>query len=245
VPDLSLLSLLFCLAALLYASVGHGGASGYLAVMALLSTPQNIARPTALTLNILVAGIAMVQFARAGHFVGKNFLPFALTSVPCAFLGGRISLPDSVYKPFLAGALCVAALRLLWKNPPEEQPVREEGVPLTPALLLGAVIGVVSGMTGVGGGIFLTPVLLFCAWTPPKQASGISAAFILVNSVAGLLGHVLQGRPFPPNLPLLALATTLGGSIGAYLGAKVLPLRALRLVLAVVLILAAVKMFLR
>ena len=177
--------------AVLYSSVGHGGASGYLAVLALLGVAATTTRPTALILNLFVASIAFMQFYRAGHFDRQVFLPFAAASIPFAFLGGTINLPTTVYKIVLGTVLMLAACRLAIN-------LKSKSEPNTPkvwlALLIGAVLGFVSGLVGVGGGIFLTPILLLMNWTETKRAAGISALFIFVNSASGLLGNWLLGK---------------------------------------------------
>jgi uncharacterized protein len=247
VPETLLPALIF-LAAMLYASVGHGGASGYLASMALLHVAPTTMKPAALALNILVSLIAFVQFWRAGHFDGQRFWPFAIASVPCAFLGGLVKLPDQLYKPVLAVVLILAAIRLIIPTKEKEHAKSEQDkdnrLPLIPSLCLGGGIGLLSGLTGVGGGIFLTPVLLFFGWMKPKEAAATSALFIFVNSLSGLFGHLSKGGTFPQNLPLWAICAVLGGSIGAYLGTKKLPVTAMRPLLAVALVIAAIKMLL-
>src|SRR5688500_13994770 len=183
--------------AVLYSSVGHGGASGYLAVMALLAVAPEITRPTALVLNVFVASIGTIQFYRAGHFSWRTFLPFAATSIPLAFVGGMIQLPTTAYKIILGVVLVLAAIRLAW-NLKSDAETREPNIWI--ALVIGAVIGVLSGLVGVGGGIFLTPILLLMDWSEPKTAAGVSAMFILVNSVSGLAGSYTQVAALPANV---------------------------------------------
>lgn len=229
---------LIFVAALLYSCVGHAGASGYLAVMALAGVAQPVLKSTALTLNIAVALIATVQFARAGAFKWNLFWPFALASVPAAFVGGHVQLPGALYRAILAFALLVAAVRLVVAWP--ERPVRRLSVPI--ALLCGGVIGLLSGMVGVGGGIFLSPLILLVGWADIRTTAGVSAAFILVNSVAGLAGDVRESGTIPSVAPLWAVAAVIGGSLGSYLGSRRLSLPALRRVLALVLVVAAAKL---
>ncbi|MFN2387506.1 MAG: sulfite exporter TauE/SafE family protein, partial [Thermoanaerobaculia bacterium] len=196
-----LLGLLILCAAMLYSSVGHGGASAYLAVMALFGPSPAFMRPTALVLNLFVAGIAAVQFARAGWFRWSLFWPFAVASIPMAFLGGRLSVPDQTYRRILGGVLLFAAVRLALRFASSaETAVRPLPVPL--AMALGAVIGVLSGLTGVGGGIFLSPLLLVGRWADPKPTAAVSAAFIWVNSLAGLLGRPAAIALLPPSTVL-------------------------------------------
>ena len=230
------------MAAVLYSSVGHGGASAYLAVMALAGLATAVMRPAALVLNLIVAAIGTIRFARAGHFHWRLFWPFAVTSIPFAFLGGMITLPDPVYRRILGLVLLFAAYRL-WR-------VFSSGVevlrqpPLAAALLWGAAIGMLSGLTGVGGGIFLGPLLLLAHWAEPKPTAAVSAAFIWVNSLAGLLGKPESLGMLPPGIPLWALAAAAGGIVGAGLGSRRLPSLVLRRVLAVVLVVAGGKLFL-
>src|SRR5215475_2055582 len=180
--------------AVMYSSVGHGGASGYLAVMAFLSVAPEITRPTALVLNLFVASIGAYQFYRAGFFSWRIFLPFAITSIPFAFIGGMITLPTNIYKLLLGIVLMLAALRLAWKFSPDTE-IKQP--PVWMILIIGAVIGLLSGLVGVGGGIFLTPVLLLMNWSETKTAAGVSALFILVNSISGLLGNITQIKQLP------------------------------------------------
>lgn len=225
--------------AVLYSSVGHGGASGYLAVMALLAVEPEITRPTALMLNVFVASIAAFQFYRAGHFSWKIFLSFAAASVPFAFIGGMIDLPTTVYKLILGAVLLLAAVRLAWHFTAESE-IRAPNIWL--ALIIGAVMGLLSGLVGVGGGIFLTPVLLLMNWAETKQAAGISAMFILVNSIAGLAGNYAQVIKLPSNVWFWIAVAVVGGIIGSTLGSQKFNSLTLRRVLAAVLLFAAVKL---
>lgn len=227
--------------AILYSSVGHGGASGYLAVMALLAIAPEITRPTALLLNVFVASIGTIQFYRAGHFSWKVFLPFAAASVPFAFIGGMIQLPTNVYKIILGVVLVLAALRLAWKFTNDAE-MKEPKIWL--ALIIGAIMGLLSGLVGVGGGIFLTPVLLLMNWAETKKAAGISAMFILVNSIAGLAGNYAQVVKLPTNVWYWVAAAVVGGIIGSTLGSTRFDSITLRRVLAVVLLFAGVKLIL-
>jgi uncharacterized membrane protein YfcA len=229
--------------AVLYSSVGHGGASGYLAVMALLAVPPDVTRPTALVLNLFVASIGAYQFWRAGYFSWRTFWPFALTSIPFSYLGGMIHLPTNIYKIVLGVVLVLAALRLAWKITAGA----EIKLPnLWIAIAIGAVIGLLSGLVGVGGGIFLTPILLLMDWSETKTAAGVSAAFILVNSIAGLLGNLTSNyaalSSLPGNVWFWILAAIVGGIAGSTLGAKRFDSLMLRRVLAIVLIFAGVKL---
>jgi uncharacterized protein len=227
-------------AALLYASVGHAGASGYLAAMALFGVAPDVMKPTALVLNILVAAIATVKFYGAGCFSWSMFWPFALGSVPFAFIGGAISLPSYLYKPVVGVVLLYAAYRLL-PNPVKksEQP---KSVPIAWALVLGISIGLLSGLTGVGGGIFLSPVLLFMGWAEARQTAGISAPFILLNSIAGLSGHLFSISTLPSAIPIWAVAAIAGGYIGADYGSRRFGNITIKRLLATVLVIAGGKM---
>jgi uncharacterized membrane protein YfcA len=241
-PDILLpLAGLVLLFAALYASVGHAGASGYLAAMALLGVEPALMKPTALALNLIVAAIGTVSFARAGCFVGRLFWPLVLASVPAAFLGGRIRLEDDTYKVVVGLVLAWAALRLVVAARAAVEPRPPHAGWL---LLVGAGLGLHSGLSGVGGGIFLSPLLLLAGWADPRQTAGVSVAFILVNSAAGLLGFVSAGGELPLVAPLLALAAGAGGLAGAWFGSRRLAPLALRRLLAVVVALAAVKMLL-
>jgi uncharacterized membrane protein YfcA len=225
--------------AILYSSVGHGGASGYLAVMAFLSVAPTVTRPTALVLNLFVASIGAFQFYRAGHFSWKLFWPFAVTSIPFAFLGGMITLPTHIYKTLLGLVLLFAAFRLAWKFSKDVDPVPPK---IWIALICGAAMGLLSGLVGVGGGIFLTPLLLLMNWGETKTAAGISALFILVNSVSGLLGNYKQVRVLPADVWYWIAAAVAGGVIGSLLGSRKFDSLMLRRVLAAVLLFASVKL---
>lgn len=231
----------FLAAALLYSSVGHGGASGYLAVMALFGLSSAVMRPTALALNILVAGIAFAKFFRAGCFSWRLFWPFALTSIPAAFLGGRLVLPSDAYRAAVGVVLLYAAFRMLRSARPGGQGPAHRPPPWV-ALLLGAAIGLLSGLTGVGGGIFLSPLLLIMGWAEMRHSSGVAALFVAVNSLAGLLGHLEGLAQLPVSLPLWAAAAAVGGWIGAEYGSRRLATPVLRLVLSVVLVVAGFKL---
>jgi len=227
------------LVALLYSSVGHGGASGYLAIMAFLAVAPNVTRPTALLLNIFVASIAAFQFYRAKHFDWKVFLPFAAASVPFAFVGGMMSLPTPIYKKFLGVVLIVAALRLAWRFSVEKETVAPK---IWLAFAIGAIIGLLSGLVGVGGGIFLTPVLLLTGWAETKKAAGVSAMFILVNSISGILGNYAQVAQLQLNVWSWVIAAIAGGIIGSTLGSRYFDSLYLRRILALVLVIAGVKL---
>ena len=228
--------------AFLYASVGHGGASGYLAIMAIFSFSPEVMRPSALVLNIFVAGLAFYQYARRGHFRRDLFWPFAAASIPASFLGGTLDLDPLHYRQILGVFLLLAVSRLIWKRKKEGAVLRPVQIPL--ALLAGAAIGLFSGLIGVGGGIILSPVLLLLHWADMKQTAAVSALFIFLNSVAGLSGVLVGGGVFDERIPWMILIAFSGGLLGSYLGANRVSAVALRMLLAVVLLVAAGKLIL-
>jgi uncharacterized membrane protein YfcA len=236
-----LLALLMGGAAALYASVGHGGASAYLGLMALFAVAPEVMRPTALALNLVVAGYGTWRYVRAGQFNSRLFLAFAVTAIPMAYLGGRIHVPPEVYRPMLGAVLWFAAARLLWR------PVATAARPvLPPSLALslpgGAALGLLAGLTGTGGGIFLSPLTLLFAWEEPRRTSGVAAAFILVNSIAGLAGQMTLLPSLPPALPVFVVAVAAGAAVGTWLGLRRLPHAGLLVILGVVLLLAGAKL---
>ncbi|MGH9800479.1 MAG: sulfite exporter TauE/SafE family protein [Blastocatellia bacterium] len=237
------LALLIFAAAVLYSSVGHAGASGYLAAMALFGLAPPVMRPTALLLNILVAAVTTFKFYRAGHFVWRLFWPFALTSVPLAFLGGKTKLPDVYYKYLVGAVLLYSAYRFL-RNPHIGDEASHTTPTLWPMLVFGSLLGLLSGLTGVGGGIFLSPIMLFMGWAATRQVSAISAAFILVNSISGFAGLLSHTPSVPKQIPFFAIAAVIGGFIGAEYGSRRIAGANLKRLLAVVLIIAGIKMIL-
>ena len=230
------LAALFALAAALYSSVGHGGASAYLALMALFTVAPETMRPTALALNLLVAGFGTWRYWRRGLFNWKLVLAFAATATPMAFVGGAIELPDDLYKPLVGVLLWAAALRLVWQ-PSELAERRVEQPSLAISLPTGAALGLLAGLTGTGGGIFLSPLIILLAWEEPRRTSGVAAAFIFLNSAAGLAGNVASVGALPSELPVFLAAVGLGALLGTWLGVERLPrpwlLRTLGLVLAI------------
>jgi uncharacterized protein len=229
-------------AALLYSTVGHAGASGYLASMALCGVAPLVMKPTALSLNILVATITTVQFARAGYLRWRLLWPFVVASVPCAFFGGRIELAPTIYRPIVGVVLLISAVRLFWIA--RRVDTADLPPPTWVALPVGAILGFVSGLTGVGGGIFLSPLLLFFRWADTRTTAATSAAFILLNSVAGLLGHASVNRSLPPQIPYWAMAAVAGGLIGSWVGSRRAAPSVLRMLLVVVLTIAGGKLLL-
>lgn len=227
--------------AVLYSSVGHAGASGYIAVMSLLSVAPAEIKPVALALNILVASIGTWQFWRAGHFSWPLFWPFALLSVPCAFLGGYLNLPGHLFKVLVGIVLLLSALQFLVRPPAESEPGQP---PRLVAIGAGGFLGLLSGLTGTGGGIFLTPLLILMHWARTKSASAVSALFILLNSASGLAGNFSATKSFPGFAWGLVIAAVIGGSIGSWFGSRRLPHLAIKRLLAVVLTIAGCKLIL-
>lgn len=234
-------AILFLFAAMLYSSVGHAGASGYIAVMALFGLAPAVMKPTALTLNILVAIIATLKFYRAGRFSFELFWPFAVTSIPAAFIGGALTLPAKWYDVIVGIALLYAAV-WMFRSAKTAAKVLVNPPPLAAALACGLVIGLLSGLTGVGGGIFLSPLVLMMGWAETRVTSAVAAAFILVNSISGLLGHLSSISHLPSSLPIWGVAVLIGGWIGAEYGSKRISTPALRQLLSFVLVVAGLKM---
>lgn len=232
--------LLLFLVAFLYASVGHGGASGYLALMAIFSVSPDVMKPTALLLNLFVASVSFIQFYRGNHFKWKIFWPLALLSVPMAFAGGLIHLDAFFYKKILGLLLLIPIVRFVFFRTIRVEELRKSNIYLS--LLIGAVIGLLSGMIGIGGGIILSPILLLLRWTDMKQTAAISALFILVNSIAGLAGQLTKGIHFSPDMYAYVAVAFAGGLCGAFFGALRFKHAILKNVLAIVLIMAAYKL---
>ena len=233
---LLLLSLAIGAAAVLYSSVGHGGASAYIALMALSGLAPEEIRPAALVLNIAVAGYAAIIFVRAGRFEWRVFWPFAVSAIPAAYLAGRIDVPETIYRPLLAAALAAAALRyLVW--PKLDANAATHAPALAIALPAGVALGALAGLTGIGGGVYLSPLLVFARWSDPRRAAGIAACFIVANSAAGLAGRWSALESLPHFLPQLVAAALLGAVLGAGFSVakfdRAAMLRALGLVLGV------------
>jgi uncharacterized membrane protein YfcA len=237
--ELPALCLFVFVVAVLYASVGHGGASGYLASMALLGMAPAVMKPTALLLNVLVAGVGSARYIKSDCFNLRRFLQFAAGAVPFAFLGGSTSPPDRAYRIILGVALMIAAAGLLVSA--RREGARRDVHPIL-AVGIGAAIGYVSGLIGVGGGIFLSPILILTGWASTKETLGTSALFILVNSIAGLLGHVGGLLTLPSQTLWFAPCAFAGGLIGSTLGAKTVPPTWLRILLAAAVLIAAAKL---
>ncbi len=236
---LSLLLLAIAAIAFLYSSVGHAGGSGYIAVMTLFGLAPTVIRPTALLLNIFVAVIGSVQFASAGHFRWRLFWPFAVLSVPAAYVGGHLQLPVTALRILIGLVLFCSAIRLFFRR--QDSASTKAPAPAA-AITLGAGIGLLSGLTGTGGGIFLTPILLFFKWARIREAAAVSVLFILVNSIAGLAGYFSAHGSVPSLGLVLAAAAITGGTIGSYCGSRRFAPRGISLALAVVLIIAGLKL---
>ena len=240
-PTETLLALILAIfvVAFLYSSVGHAGASGYIAVMGLASLSPAVIKPSALVLNVLVASIGSWQFYRAGHFRWRLFWPFALLSIPMAFVGGALTLPTHWFKILVGIVLLLSAANFLWR-PGDDEPGAEPSLPV--CLGAGGVLGLFAGLTGTGGGIFLTPLMLLMRWARTKQVAATSALFILVNSLAGLAGNASAAKSIPDLVWPLAGAAVLGGSLGSFLGSKRLPPVAIKRLLALVLVIAGLHL---
>lgn len=232
--------ILLFLVAFLYASVGHGGASGYLALMAIFGIAPEVMKPTALLLNLFVSLTSFIQFYRGGHFKWKIFLPLAIASVPLAFAGGLVSVDADIYKKILGLLLLIPIVRFLFFPNIKVSELKEANIPLS--LLIGAAIGFLSGLIGIGGGIILSPVLLLLKWTDMKQTAAISAIFIFVNSISGLAGQLTKGIQFSPDMYAYVAIAFVGGICGAYFGSLKFKQTILKYMLAAVLIVAAYKL---
>jgi uncharacterized protein len=232
--------ILLFIVALLYASVGHGGASGYLALMALYGFAPDVMKPTALILNLFVSLSSFLLFYKGGHFKWKIFLPFIITSIPLSFLGGAISLDALVYKKILGILLLIPVTRFFLYPNIDDKDLKSPQIALS--LLVGGVIGFLSGLIGIGGGILLSPFLLMAKWTNQKQTAAISAVFIFVNSLAGLAGQISKGFSADLQIVNLIVVAFVGGLLGAWMGSLRLNQQVLKITLAIVLLLASIKL---
>ncbi|UOB18066.1 sulfite exporter TauE/SafE family protein [Abyssalbus ytuae] len=225
--------------AFLYASVGHGGASGYLALMAIFAFPPEIMKPTALLLNIFVAGVSFWFFKKSNYFKPRLFWPFAIASIPAAFIGGYITIDAFLYKRILGVLLVFAVLRIMgvFGKSGESKEIK---IPL--ALLIGFCIGFFSGMIGIGGGIILSPVILLLGWGNVKEAAAVSALFIFVNSIAGMSGFLLNSNVIPGESVYLVPVALAGGTLGAFYGSNKFSFLKLKYVLSAVLMIASIKL---
>lgn len=240
---MDILVLFYCslfLIAFLYASVGHGGASGYLALMALFSVTPAVMKPTALLLNLFVSLTSFIQFYRKGHFHWNIFWPFALASIPLSFLGGLVVMDGSIYKKILGLLLLIPAVRFYFFSNTTVKGQSESR--FLPSLIIGGTIGFLSGLIGIGGGILLSPLLLLLQWTDQKQTAAISALFIFVNSLSGLAGQVTKSIQFTQDMYAYVIIAFIGGLFGSYFGAWKFRQALLKNVLATVLVFAACKL---
>lgn len=227
-------------AAMLYSAVGHGGASGYLAAMALFGLDPAVMKPAALTMNIFVSTLVLARLAWAGYFNWRLFVPLAVGSVPLAFLGGTLLLDSASYKVLVGIALLLGAGHFMWHCQEDNYSTHPPRILLVVAV--GAILGLLSGLTGVGGGIFLSPIVLLLHWTQMRGSAAIAAAFILLNSIAGLAGHAVSVNTWPDNIPVLVMAAFVGALIGSELGVRRIAPAGLRTLLGFVLAIAATKM---
>jgi hypothetical protein len=237
--------LLFLLAmfiiAFLYSSVGHGGASGYLALMALFGVEVVLMKPSALVLNLFVSSIAFLSYYKGGHFRFRTLLPFAAASIPMAFFGATLEISPELYKKILGACLFIAALGVLVRPRGADSEIRRLSIPV--ALLTGAVIGFFSGMIGIGGGIILSPLLLLTRWAGMKETAAVSAAFIFLNSLAGLSGHLTAGMELSPRILLWIGVVVAGGLAGAWSGSFRLSTVQLKYLVTAVLLIASIKLY--
>ncbi|MBK9246635.1 MAG: sulfite exporter TauE/SafE family protein [Ignavibacteria bacterium] len=240
-PDVSIIFyLLLFVVAFLYSSVGHGGASGYLALMALFSMPVAFMKSSSLLLNICVSLVAFVLFYRNVEFPWKLFIILTLVSIPCAFIGGMITTNSSHYKHILGALLLVPAVRFTGIFPEKSILKRKISIPI--ALIIGAIIGLLSSMIGIGGGILLSPLLILLGWATTKESSAVSALFIFLNSIAAVLGMHSRGVVFESNIFLFASIAVAGGLLGAYYGSKHRNPITLKRLLSAVLLIASIKL---
>ena len=239
-PDF-LLALCMALGAALFTSVGHGGASAYIALMALFGLPPAVIKPTALALNIFVTSFSSVRFYRAGLFRWRTLWPVLIGAIPLAFVGGGIHLPGNFYKPLVGIILLIAAVRLIMPQELKSN-LSPTDIPMSAGIACGAGIGFLAGLTGTGGGIFLSPLLLFMGWSETRTASGVTSVFILCNSLAGLAGNYASLGALPTQIWLFVPAVLLGAVIGTRLGISTLARRGILRALGVVLVIAGVKL---
>jgi uncharacterized protein len=239
----SIIVLLFLLGiiAFLYSSVGHGGASGYLAVMAIMGVAPALMKPSALVMNLAVSLFSFIGFYRSGYFKFKLFWPFAITSIPMAYLGGTMVLSDAIYKKILAVCILISIVRMLYQFNQKGQ--ENNPINLVFALVLGAFIGLISGMIGIGGGILLSPLMLLMRWGSLKETAAVSALFIFANSLSGLYGQMQKGGlHLTDNMQYALIATIIGGLLGSYFGSQKFNVPTLRYLLSIGLIIASLKL---
>lgn len=229
--------------AFIYSSVGHGGASGYMAIMALTGVAPVMMKQSALVMNLAVSLFSFIGFYRAGFFKLRLFLPFVIASIPMAFLGGTMSLPDAIYKKILGICLFISIIRLVYQFEEKNEPNRE--IPLWAGLFSGASIGILSGLLGIGGGIILSPLMLLMRWSKLKETAAVSALFIFVNSLSGLYGQIQKGGfNLSPDLQIAVITTIIGGLLGSYFGSQKFNSKTLKYLLAAGLTIAGLKLLL-
>ena len=236
-----IICLCLMLGAVLYTSVGHAGASIYIAILTLFGLSAPVIKPTALVMNICIASFTSWRFIKNGFFDFKVLLPVAIGAIPMAFLGGYINAPSHVYKIVVGLILIASAISLLTKKG-RQIGVQVEQPNFLLALAAGALIGFLAGLTGTGGGIFLSPLILFLGWSDTKKTSGIAAAFILLNSIFGLAGNYASIQNIPPQLPIYVIATMLGAAVGTTLGIRFYSVSGIKRALALVLLIAGLKL---
>lgn len=245
--EVLLLASMFFVVAVLYTTVGHAGASGYLASMGLLGVAPDVMRPTALVLNLVVGAFTTWRFGAARYFDARALLPFALGSIPSAFAGGMVKLPAQHYHGLVGFVLLASAAILVWRtwSPRLDAAERPLAIPFLPSIAIGAAIGFLSGITGVGGGIYLSPIILLLGWAGPRMTAGLAAPFIMVNSLAGLAGGSVAAQQLPEALPWFVGSTLCGALAGTWLGTRRLSGRALFATLAIVMVIAGAKLIAR
>jgi len=227
--------------AFLYSSVGHGGGTGYLALLALFGIAPVFMKSTALTLNVFVSAIAFFSYYKAGYFKWKLVFPFLITSIPFAYLGALMIVNPSTYKIILGIFLLFAVARMLFV--PKAVTETSEKMPWFLALAIGAVLGLFSGMIGIGGGIILSPLIILFHWANVKESAAASALFIFLNSISGLFGLAVSGFTLDPRIFVWIIVGVVGGIAGSYLGSFRIKPEKLKFMLAAVLLLASIKLF--
>ncbi len=232
-----------CIVAFLYSSVGHGGASGYLAVMVIFGISAISIKSSALMMNLVVSGISFISFYRSGYFKPKLILPFISTSIPFAFIGARVHVDTTVYHYLLGGFLLFAAIRLIIDRKIEGAELKKLNIPL--AIFIGAVLGFISGLIGIGGGIFLSPIILFMKWAKIKETAACSALFIWVNSASGIFGLINHKLTIPDGFIWWIIAVIAGGTAGSMIGSRYFNFKTIKYLLAVILFFAGIKIFIQ